>query len=252
MPVHSNSFEAGIDVPETMVGRRHRRRRQGAGENKTQQRRPLKAKLPSLAELPELSASEAEDSTDVNSSDADALASQSECSGPHSPSGEVSTVDLQVESWPSLHEAADDGWDLCSEVSVVSDTNSTKSWVQIDVDRSPAMKPYAALLAGNPSAGKPAQWPILKKTTLQKTETPANIKSEAYQTAESNGDKSENVTCIDDDFSDDFGDFRPRGWQKSHKSSLSVAAMRKVDYQKARRDLQRQQFKEAACEEEDE
>jgi len=230
MPMHLNSFDSGVDVPEAVVDRRHRRHRQGiSGEGKAYVRRGLKPKLSIHFEIPDVASDDEDTTASEHTENAEELPV---------PACTPSTLDVEAEAWPSLRQAAESDWDFCSEQSEASEVPSeasivtSSSWIPVGL----TAKSYATLLAGYPGDQTPQQWPTAKKSTVAapKMSTSESVKAGVLteQMPESNIE------------SDECGDLRQKGWQKTHKTSFSMAARKKVAYQTARRAEQRRMCKE--------
>lgn len=227
--MHLNSFEAGVDVPEAVMDKKHRSHRKShSGEGKAYVRAGLKPKLSVHMDLAEL-----EENT--SASDHEIIHEELPVC---SKAVAALTLDVETEQWPSLREAAN-GWDFCSELSEASEvsasTVTTSSWVSVG---SPTKSYAAKLLAGYGTADqKPQQLPTLKKSSLAPTEEATLVKAVFKE-----------LTPEEVEVEQQIGDMRQKGWQKTHKTSQSVAARRKVAYQSARRAEQRNQCKAVLCE----
>jgi len=232
MPMHLNSFDSGVDVPEAVVDRRHRRHRQGiSGEGKAYVRRGLKPKLSTHFEIPDLASDDEDTTASEHTENAEELPV---------PACTPSTLDVEAEAWPSLRQAAED-WDFCSEQSETSEVPSeasivtSSSWIPVG---STAKSYAASLLTGYPTGDqKPQQWPTVKKSTVAASKTTTT--SESVKAAVLKEQMPES-----DIESDECGDLRQKGWQKTHKTSFSMAARKKLAYQTARRAEQRRMCKE--------
>jgi hypothetical protein len=236
MPLHVNSFATGVDVPEVVFGRRHRRQRcrrfdrQGGRVNVSA--RNLLAPV-----REDINEDDLFDGDFANGSDEDLnMMDQVYVQDGYD-------ADMKLESyeiWPSLQRL--DDWDVCSEVSDVSSFSlvtvaseesgvTASSWVAVDLK-----------VAEKEGPTKPTFADLLRNAANEFAELKSQKQRRCLRVKRLlvNPDKVIVVNYISEDFDDELDHkVSTRGWQKLHKASRSVKAVQKVATQTSRRRVQK-------------
>eukprot|EP00933_Yihiella_yeosuensis_P042955 TRINITY_DN37638_c0_g1_i1.p1 TRINITY_DN37638_c0_g1~~TRINITY_DN37638_c0_g1_i1.p1 ORF type:complete len:258 (-),score=55.51 TRINITY_DN37638_c0_g1_i1:283-1056(-) len=253
MPQHLNSFASGVDVPEAVYIRRHRRRKMRSNTKpsfhggQSISRRPAKAYVAGgnlnffhcLNTLIEEAGSDDEQPQ------------------PQSPSEDCSDMaNLQRRSdggfggvasnnmWPSLHDSTCD-WDLVSEVSDITSFSlmseaasdvTAGSWVEV---ASKTRLSYAACI------GTKAPDASSKVTVTRTCFGKENVMPQGTNFKVMSIDYYDDDDWSDSDYQD-AADLRAasHGWKKSHKCSRGVKAVQKVAESCAKRNAQRMAHRE--------